>query len=67
MRSKISTSEVVSHDSMWKRITFIDWDSVGYSITRIDDHTSGSTGGVEGENSLDRYIELWNTESLEED
>jgi len=52
---------------MWKRITFIDWDSVGYSITRIDDHTSGSTGGVEGENSLDRYIELWNTESLEED
>jgi len=52
---------------MWKRITFIDWDSVGNSITRINDHTSGSTGGVEGEDSLDRYIELWNTESLEED
>jgi len=65
--SKISTSEVVSHDSMWKRITFIDWDSVGNSITRINDHTSSSTGGVEGKNSLDRDIELWDTESLEED
>jgi hypothetical protein len=67
MRSKISTSEVVSHNSMWKRITFIDWDSVGNSITRINDHTSGSSGGVEGKNSLDRDIELWDTESLEED
>jgi len=64
---KISTSEVVSHDSMWKRITFIDWDSVGNSITRINDHTSSSTGGVEGKDSLDRDIELWDTESLEED
>lgn len=64
---KISTSEVVSHNSMWKRITFIDWDSMGNSITRINDHTSGSTGGVEGKDSLDRDIELWDTESLEED
>jgi hypothetical protein len=67
MRSKISTSEVVSHDSVWKRITFIDWDSVSNSITRINDHTSGSTGGIEGKDSLDRDIELWDTESLEED
>jgi hypothetical protein len=67
MRSKISTSEVVSHDSVWKRITFIDWDSVSYSITRINDHTSGSTRGIEGKDSLDRDIELWDTESLEED
>lgn len=64
---KISTSEVVSHNSMWKRITFIDWDSVGNSITRINNHTSCSTGGVEGKDSLDRDIELWDTESLEED
>lgn len=67
MSGKISTSEVVSHDSVWERITFIDWDSVGYSITRVNDHTSGSSGGIEGEDSLDRDIELWDTESLEED
>jgi len=67
VRGKISTSEVVSHNSMWKRITFIDWDGVGNSITRINNHTSGSTGGVEGKDSLDRDIELWDTESLEED
>jgi len=64
---KISTSEVVSHNSMWKRIAFIDWDSMGNSITRIDDHTSGSTGGVKRKDSLDRDVELWDTESLEED
>ena len=67
MSSKISTSEVVSHDSMWKRVAFVNWHGVGYSITRINDHTSGSTGGVEGKDSLDRDIELWDTESLEED
>jgi len=65
--SEISTSKVVSHNSMWKRITFIDWDGVGNSVTRINDHTSGSTGGVEGKDSLDRDIKLRDTESLEED
>ena len=52
---------------MWKRITFIDRNGVGYSITRINDHTSGSTGGVKGKDSLDRYVELWDTECLKED
>jgi len=64
---EISTGEVISLDSMWQRVTLVDWDGVSNTITRVDDATSNSTRRVEGKNSLDGNIELGNVEVLEED
>lgn len=66
MLSKISSGKIVSSDSMRKGVSFIDWDGVSNSITRVDNETSSSTGGVEGENSLDGYVPFWDIECLEE-
>mgnify|MGYP006095576569 FL=1 len=45
--------------------TFIDWDSVGNTISRIDDATGSSTVGVEGKDGLDGNVHTGNLESLE--
>jgi len=39
----VSTSEVDSLNGMWDGITFIDWHSVGNSISRVQDNTGCST------------------------
>merc|ERR1712106_827293 len=41
---------------MGKGITFINGDTVGNTISRIHDDTSGTAGSVEGEDSLDGNI-----------
>ena len=65
--SEISTGEVISLDSMWQRVTLVDWDGVSNTITGVDDATSNSTRGVEGKDGLDGNVELRNVEVLEED
>jgi len=45
--------------------TFIDWDSVGNTISRINDATGGSTVSVEGKDGLDGNVHTGNLESLE--
>jgi hypothetical protein len=45
--------------------TFIDWDSVGNTISGIDDATGSSTVGVEGKDGLDGNVHTGNLESLE--
>merc|ERR1712173_400083 len=52
---------------MGKGITFIDGDTVGDTITRVHDNTSGTAGGVEGEDSLDGNIHGGHVEGLEHD
>merc|ERR1719431_1729458 len=52
---------------MGKSITFIDWDSVGDTITRVHDNTSGTSRGIEGEDSLDGNIHCGHVEGLEHD
>merc|ERR1711949_28267 len=44
--------------------TFIDGNSVGNTITRVHDNTSGTTRGIEGENSLDGNIHGGHVEGL---
>merc|ERR1739844_275854 len=41
---------------MGKSITFIDRDSMGNTISRVHDNTSGTARGIEGEDSLDGNI-----------
>jgi len=45
--------------------TFIDWDSVGNTISRINDATGSSTVGIEGKDGLDGNVHTGNLESLE--
>ena len=63
---KVSTGKIISLDSMWERVTLIDWDSMSNTITRIHNATSNSTRGVEGKNSLNSNIESWDVEILKE-
>merc|ERR1711964_773618 len=48
-------------------ITFIDRDTVGDTISRVHDNTSGTARGIEGEDSLDSNIHSGHVEGLEHD
>merc|ERR1711892_1472249 len=52
---------------MGKGITFIDWDSVGDTISGIHDDTSGTAGSIKREDSLDGNIHSGHVEGLEHD
>merc|ERR1711892_1636254 len=52
---------------MGKSITFIDWDTVGDTISRIHDATGGTSRSVEGEDSLDGNIHSGHVEGLKHD
>merc|ERR1719320_2142829 len=52
---------------MGKGITFIDGDTVGDTISRVHDNTSGTARGIEGEDSLDGNIHGGHVEGLEHD
>ena len=47
--------------------TFIDGDSVGDTITGVQDDTGGTTGGIEGEDGLDGDVHGRAVEGLEHD
>ena len=65
--SKNSSSDFHLLDSVWNRETFENWDSVGNTITRVDYETCGSSCGVEGHDSLNGDVAVWNLEGLEHD
>merc|ERR1711923_538366 len=52
---------------MGKGITFIDGDTVGDTISRVHDDTSGTARGIEGEDSLDGNIHGGHVKGLEHD
>jgi len=60
-----STSDEVLVNGVWNGETFIDWDSVGNTISRINDATGSSTVGVKGKDGLDGNVHTSNLESLE--
>jgi len=63
--SEISTGKIVSHDGVGKGVTFEDGNGVGNTITRIEDDTGGSSGGIEGQDGLDGNVEAGNLEVIE--
>merc|ERR1712119_123871 len=52
---------------MREGITFIDRNSMGDTITRVHDNTSGTARGIEGEDSLDGNIHCRHVEGLKHD
>merc|ERR1739838_351584 len=53
---QFTTSKVKTDNSMGKSITFIDWNTMGDTISRVHDNTSGTARGIEGEDSLDGNV-----------
>merc|ERR1739848_79241 len=64
---ELTASQVQTEDGMGKSITLIDGDIVGDTITRVHDHTSGTTRSVEGKDSLDSNIHGGHVEGLKHD
>merc|ERR1711862_279163 len=64
---ELTSSKVKTDDGMGKGITFIDGDTVGDTIPRVHDNTSGTARGIEGEDSLDGNIHGGHVEGLEHD
>ena len=52
---------------MGERETFVNGDSVGDTISRVENDTGGSTGSVQGKDGLDRDVECRSVEGLEHD
>lgn len=64
---QVSASQVQTEDGMRESITFIDGDGVGNTISRVEDDTGGTTGGVQGEYGLDGDIHGGGVEGLKHD
>merc|ERR1712083_441169 len=64
---ELTASQVQTKDGMGKSITLVDGDIVGDTIARVHDHTSGTTRGIEGEDSLDGNIHSGHVEGLKHD
>merc|ERR1739847_251758 len=64
---ELTASQVQTEDGMGESITLIDGDVVGDTISGVHDHTSGTTGGIKGEDSLDGNIHGGHVEGLEHD
>merc|ERR1719238_283751 len=64
---ELTASQVQTKDGVGKSITLIDGDVVGDTISRVHDHTGGTTRSVEGKDSLDGNIHSGHVEGLEHD
>merc|ERR1711872_11042 len=62
---ELTASKVKTDDGMGKGITFIDWDTMGDTITRVHDDTSGTARGIQRKDSLDGDIHGRHVEGLE--
>merc|ERR1719397_2298370 len=64
---ELTSSKIKTDNSVGEGITFIDGDTVGDTISRIHDNTSGTARGIEGEDSLDSNIHSGHVEGFEHD
>merc|ERR1711923_20321 len=64
---ELTASQVQTKDGMGKSITLVDGDVVGDTITRVHDHTGGTTRGIEGKDGLDGNIHGGHVEGLKHD
>merc|ERR1712026_344186 len=64
---ELTASQVQTEDGVGESITFIDGDVVGDTITRVHDHTGGTTRSVKGEDGLDSNIHGGHVEGFEHD
>merc|ERR1740131_507135 len=64
---ELTSSKIKAHNSVGEGITFIDWNTMRYTISRVHDNTSSTARSVEGENSLDGNIHGGHVEGLKHD
>merc|ERR1712228_553788 len=64
---EFTSSKVKTDNGMGKGITFIHRDSMGDTITRVHDNTSGTSRSIQGEDSLDSNIHCRHVEGLKHD
>merc|ERR1712126_666998 len=64
---QFTAGKVETDNGVGKGITFIDGDTVGDTISRVHDNTSGTARGIEGEDSLDGNIHGGAVEGLKHD
>lgn len=64
---QVSSGKIETENGVRKRETFVDGNSVGDTISRVEHDTGRSSGGVQGENGLDGNVERWGVEGLEHD
>merc|ERR1712095_53946 len=64
---ELTASQVQTEDGVGESITLIDGDVVGDTITRVHDHTGGTSRSVKGEDGLDGNIHGGHVEGLEHD
>merc|ERR1711894_809234 len=64
---ELTSSKIKTDNGVGEGITFIDGDTVGDTISRVHDNTSGTARGIERENSLDGDVHGGHVEGLEHD
>merc|ERR1712128_385917 len=64
---ELTSSQIKTDNSVGQSITFIYGNTMGYTITRVHYDTSGTTRGVQGEDSLDSDIHGGHVKCLEHD
>jgi hypothetical protein len=63
--SQVTTGQIETHNGVRKGITFVDGDSVGDTITRVQDDTGGTARSVEGQDGLNGDVHGGGVEGLE--
>merc|ERR1719373_164927 len=64
---ELTSSKIKTDDGVGESITLVDGDTVGDTVTGIHDDTSGTSGSVQGEDSLDGDVHGGHVEGLEHD
>merc|ERR1711884_535732 len=62
---ELTASQVKTDNGVGESITLVDGDTVGDTVTGVHDDTSGTAGGVQGEDSLDGDVHGGHVEGLE--
>merc|ERR1711971_37176 len=64
---ELTASKIQTEDGVGESVTFIDGDAVRDTISGVHDETGGTSGSVEGEDSLDGDVHGGHVEGLEHD
>merc|ERR1712027_184759 len=64
---ELTSSQVKTNNGVGESITLVDGDTVGDTVTGVHDNTSGTSGSIKGEDSLDSNIHGGHVEGLEHD
>ena len=53
---QVASGQVETQDGVGEGVTLVDGDGVRDTISDVEDHTGGTTRGVQGEHSLDAHV-----------